>query len=57
MAKSADIVFGPYNYILDPFIASQRELDLSDNVSFLFVYLFVYLFVCLLICLFVYLCK
>ena len=36
MAKSADIVFGPYNYILDPFIASQRELDLSDNVSFFF---------------------
>ena len=33
MAKSADIVFAPYNYILDPFIATQRELDLSGNVS------------------------
>ena len=33
MMKSAEIIFTPYNYILDPLIVSQRELSMTDNVS------------------------
>ena len=33
MAAGADIVFAPYNYILDPLIVSQRKLDLSGHIA------------------------
>ena len=36
MLKSAQIVFAPYNYILDPFIVAQRELAMTDNVRTLY---------------------
>ena len=33
MAGKADIVFAPYNYLIDPLIVSQRKLDLNNDVS------------------------
>eukprot|EP00116_Pleurobrachia_bachei_P001726 sb/3461988/ len=33
MSIGADIVFAPYNYILDPLIVSQRKLDLNGHIA------------------------
>lgn len=30
--READIVFCPYNYLIDPKIRSQMEIDLADQI-------------------------